>query len=103
MSVTRRAQLLLGALIGFVITIGGGWVAHAQTTTTPTTTATTRASTTTTKAATTTSKPSSTTPTTRRPPNRLTFTASPSIGSPGTNITVASVNPCTTRGNLYVL
>jgi hypothetical protein len=103
MSVTRRAQLVLGVLVGFAMVLTGGWVAHAQTTTAPTT-STTRAATTTSRAVTSTSRPSSTTTTTtRRPPNRLTFTASPAIGSPGTNITLASVNPCTRTGNNYVL
>jgi hypothetical protein len=102
MSVTRRAQLVLGAVLVVSMALTGGWVAHAQTTTAPTT-STTRASTSTTRAVTSTSKPGTTTTTTRRPPNRLTFTASPAIGSPGTNITVASVNPCTRTGNNYVL
>src|SRR5438270_6661190 len=103
MSVTRRAQLVLGVLVGASLALTGGWVAHAQTTTAPTTT-TTHPSTSTTHAVTSTSsRPSSTTSTTRRPPNRLTFTVSPSIGSPGTKVTVASVNPRTHTGNLYVL
>jgi hypothetical protein len=103
MSVTRRAQVVLGALVAVVIALTWSWAAQAQTTTSGQTTSTTGASTSTTRAATTTSRVSSTTTTTRRSPNRLTFTASPSIGSPGTNITVASVNPCTSTGNLYVL
>jgi len=104
MSVTRRAKIVLGALLAVVVAGGWGWAASAQTTTEPTTTTTTRPATTTTRAATTTSsKPSSTTTTTRRPTTRLTFTASPAIGAPGTNITVASTAPCTHTGNLYVL
>jgi hypothetical protein len=103
MSVTRRAQVVLGALVAVVIALTWNWAAQAQTTTSEQTTSTTRASTSTTRASTSTSRPSSTTTTTRKPPNRLTFTASPSIASPGTNITVASVNPCTSKGNLYVL
>jgi len=73
---------------------------RAQTTTqSPTTT---EATTSTTRAATTTTRASTTT-TTRRAPNRLTFTASPAVGPPGTNVTVSSTNPCTHAGNLYVL
>jgi len=102
MSVKRRAQVILGVLLGVAIALTWSWAAHAQTTTAPTTN-TTQAATSTTQAATSTSRPSSTTSTTRRPPNRLTFTASPSAAAPGTNITVASVNPCTHTGNLYVL
>ena len=102
MSVTRRAQLVLGVLLAVVVAGGWGWAAHAQTTTEPTTTST-RLETSTTRPATTTSaRPSSTTTTTRRT-TRLTFTATPAIGAPGTNITVASASPCTHTGNLYVL
>jgi len=74
---------------------------RAQTTTqSPTTT---EPSTSTTRVVTSTSRASTTTTTTRRAPNRLTFTASPAAGPPGTNVTVSSVNPCTNTGNLYVL
>ena len=103
MSVTRRAQLVLGAVFGVIIALTWSWAAHAQSTSTST--SSTQASTPTTRVvASSSSKPSSTTTTTsRRPPNRLTFTASPAAGAPGANITVASVNPCTHTGNLYVL
>lgn len=102
MSVTRRAQVVLVALLAVVVAGGWSWAAHAQTTTEPTTTST-RLETSTTRAATTTSaRPSSTTTTTRRT-TRLTFTATPAIGAPGTNIAVASTAPCTATGNLYVL
>src|SRR5690348_11570446 len=103
MNVRRRAQVLvLGVMVGAAITLTLNVAARAQTTTNPTT-ATTQAATSTTKAATSTSRPSSTTSTTRRPPNRLTFTASPTVAAPGSNVTVSSVNPCTHTGNLYVL
>lgn len=104
MSLIRRARVLVGALIAVVVALGWGWAAHAQTTTVPATTSTTHASTSTTRAATSTSRPSgTTTTTTRKPTTRLTFTASPAVGSPGTNITVSSVNQCKGTGNFYVL
>lgn len=102
MSLTRRAQVVLGAFLGVVLVLSGTWVAHAQTTSEPTTT--TSRATSTTRVVTSTSRPSSTTTTTtRKPTTRLTFTASPTVGSPGTNITVQSVNPCRGTGNFYVL
>ena len=100
MSVRRRAQAVWVVLLGALIAVTWNGAARAQTTTTPTTN-TTNAATSTTRAVTSTSRASTTT-TTRRL-NRLTFTASPAVGSPGTHITVASVNPCTHTGNLYVL
>jgi hypothetical protein len=106
MSVTRRAQLVLGALFGMIIALTWSWAAQAQTTTEPTTSTTARASTSTTRAATSTSRPAgstTTTATTRRPPVRLTFTASPAEGPPGTSITVSSVNQCRGVGSFYVL
>jgi flagellar basal body-associated protein FliL len=104
MSVTRRAQVVLGVLVAVVIAGGWTWTAQAQTTSTPTTSATTEASTSTTRAATTTSRASSTTTTTtKKPTTRLTFTASPTVGPPGTTITVSSVNQCRGTGSFYVL
>jgi len=104
MSVTRRAQLVLGALFGVVIAMTWSWAAHAQTTTAPTT-STTRVSTATTRAVTSTSRPAGTTTTTSRkaPPVRLTFTASPAEGPGGTQVTISSVNQCRGVGKFYVL
>src|SRR6266568_5540578 len=101
MSVTRRAQVVVAVLFGAVIALTWNEAARAQTTT-ASTTSTTQAATSTTHAVTSTSRASSTTTTTRRL-NRLTFTASPTVGKPGINMTVASVNPCTHTGNLFVL
>ena len=103
MSVTRRAQAVLVVLLGALIAVTWNGVARAQTTTAPTTntTNTTNAATSTTRAVTSTSRAPTTT-TTRRL-NRLTFTASPTVAAPGSKITVASVNPCTHTGSLYVL
>jgi phosphotransferase system glucose/maltose/N-acetylglucosamine-specific IIC component len=103
MTLTRRAQIVLGALLGAVIAFGWAWTAHAQTTTTGASTTTSRASTSTTRAATSTSRPATTTTTTRKPTTRLVFAASPTEGSPGTNITVNSVNPCIGKGKFFVL
>jgi hypothetical protein len=103
MTLTRRAQIVLGTLLGTVIAMTWAWAAQAQTTTGPTT-STSRASTSTTRAVTSTSsRPSSTTTTTRKPATRLVFQASPTVGSPGTNLTVSSVNPCIGKGSFYVL
>jgi hypothetical protein len=103
MTRTRRAQVVLGAFLGALLALTWTWAAYAQTTTQGTT-STTRASTSTTRAATSTSRPSSTTTTTsRKPTTRLVFAASPTDGSPGTNITVSSVNPCIGKGSFYVL
>ena len=106
MTLTRRAQLVLGVFLGAVLALTWTWAAQAQTTTqgTTATTATTRASTSTSRPATSTSRPASTTTTTtRKPVTRLVFAASPTVGSPGTNITVNSVNPCIGKGKFYVL
>jgi len=103
MSVTRRAQLVLGALFGVVIAMTWSWAAQAQTTTAPTT-STTRASTATTRAVTSTSRPAgTTTTTTRKAPLRLTFTASPNEGPGGTQVTISSVNQCRGVGKFFVL
>ena len=104
MSVRRRAQIVLGTLLAVVIAGGWAWTAQAQTTSTPTTTASTEASTSTTRAATTTSRAASTTTTTtKKPTTRLTFTASPTVGAPGTTVSVSSVNQCRGTGSFYVL
>ena len=104
MSVTRRAQIVLGTLLAVVIAGGWAWTAQAQTTSAPTTTASTEASTSTTRAATTTSRAASTTTTTtKKPTTRLTFTASPTVGAPGTTVSVSSVNQCRGTGSFYVL
>jgi len=96
--------VVIGAWVGVLAALMWGYAAHAQTTTPPTT-STTRLATSTTRAATSTSRPtaSSTTTTTRKAPARLTFTASPSEGPPGTTITVQSVNQCRGVGSFYVL
>jgi len=106
MTLTQRAQVVLGAFLMAFLALTWTWAAHAQTTTQGTTgtTSTTRASTSTTRAATSTTRASSTTTTTtRKPVTRLVFAASPTDGSPGTNITVSSVNPCIGKGSFYVL
>src|SRR3954469_7701489 len=103
MNWTRRARVIIGAWIGVLAALTWGYAAHAQTTAPPTTN-TTRQATSTTRAATSTSRPtaSPTTPT-RSAPARLTFTASPNEGTPGTSITVSSVNQCRGVGSFYVL
>src|SRR5204863_718798 len=105
MTLTRRAQLVLGVFLGAVLALGWTWAAQAQTTTAPTsgTTTTSRAATSTTRAATSTSRQATTTTTTRKPTTRLVFASNPTVGSPGTNITVNSVNPCIGKGKFYVL
>ena len=103
MNWTRRVRVVVGAWTVVLVALTWGYAAHAQTTV-PATTTTTRP-TSTTRAVTSTSRPtaSSATTTTRRPAVRLTFTASPAEGPPGTSITVQSVNQCRGVGSFYVL